>query len=149
MYKDVVGKKSKRIKNHVERGWVKRFAESIGDLHPLYIDEETGKNSKYGNNIAPPTYPRTFDYGLVPGLNLPEKGLIHGEQTYHYNRPLLVGETVYCYTGVEDYFEKTGNNGLMGFLVTKRYGEDIKGNVIFIEGSTVIITEAVREAMKV
>lgn len=145
----MVGKKSKRIKNYVERGWVKRFAESIGDLHPLYIDEETGKNSKYGNNIAPPTYPRTFDYGLVPGLNLPEKGLIHGEQTYHYNRPLLVGETVYCYTGVEDYFEKTGNNGLMGFLVTKRYGEDIKGNVIFIEGSTVIITEAVREAMKV
>ncbi|MEJ8765523.1 MaoC family dehydratase N-terminal domain-containing protein [Oceanobacillus sp. HCA-5259] len=149
MYKDVVGKKSKRIKNYVERGWVKRFAESIGDLHPLYIDEETGKNSKYGNNIAPPTYPRTFDFGLIPGLNLPEKGLIHGEQTYHYNRPLLVGETVYCYTGVEDYFEKTGNNGLMGFLVTKRYGEDIKGNVIFIEGSTVIITEAVREAMKV
>ncbi|WP_445321686.1 MaoC family dehydratase N-terminal domain-containing protein [Oceanobacillus sp. HCA-5259] len=145
----MVGKKSKRIKNYVERGWVKRFAESIGDLHPLYIDEETGKNSKYGNNIAPPTYPRTFDFGLIPGLNLPEKGLIHGEQTYHYNRPLLVGETVYCYTGVEDYFEKTGNNGLMGFLVTKRYGEDIKGNVIFIEGSTVIITEAVREAMKV
>ena len=148
MYQDVIGKKSEKVKNVVERGLVKRFAEAIGDLNPLYLDEEVGKGSRYGANIAPPTFPRTFDFGVVPGLRLPEKGLIHGEQTYHYKRPLIVGEEVYCYAEISDYYEKTGTNGRMGFLVTKRYGEDEDGNIIFIEGSTTIITEAVREAMK-
>lgn len=149
MFKDVVGKKSEKIKNIIERGLVKRFAEAIGDPHPIYIDQQAGKASRFGGNIAPPTIPRTFDYGVVEGLNLPKKGLIHGEQTYHYNRPLLVGEEVYCYMELKDYYEKTGKNGLMSFLVVKRYGEDKEGNVIFTEGSTIIINEAVREGMKV
>ncbi|MFD1848777.1 MaoC family dehydratase N-terminal domain-containing protein [Oceanobacillus bengalensis] len=149
MYKDMIGKQSEKVKNVVERGMVKRFVESIGDSHPIYVDEEVGKHSRYGANITPPTFPRIFDYGVVEGLHLPKKGLIHGEQNYHFERPLLVGEEVYCYTGVKDYYEKKGKNGLMGFLVTSRYGEDKNGNLIFTEESIVIINEAVREAMKV
>lgn len=149
MFEQLIGKQSRKVKNRVERGLVKRFAESIGDLHPIFVDEEVGKRSKYGQNIAPPTFPRTFDYGKVEGLHLPNKGLIHGEQIYYYVRPLLVGEEIYCYTEVKDYYDKTGKNGLMGFLVTKRYGEDLKGKLIFTEESIVIINEAVREALKV
>lgn len=78
MFQDAVGKKSTKVKNVVERGLVKRFAEAIGDVNPLYLDEEVGKASRYGTNIAPPTFPRTFDYGEVKGLQLPKKGLIHG-----------------------------------------------------------------------
>ncbi|MFD1334665.1 MaoC family dehydratase N-terminal domain-containing protein [Oceanobacillus iheyensis] len=149
MFRQVIGEESKKIKNVVEKGIVKRFAESIGDLHPIYVDEEVGRQSRYGRNIAPPTFPRVFDYGEIEGLHLPNKGLIHGEQIYHYERPLLVGEELYCYTQVKDYYEKEGKNGLMGFLVTKRYGEDLQGNVIFTEEATIIITEKVRKAMEV
>lgn len=149
MYKDLIGQQSNKVKNIVERGMVRRFAESIGDPHPIYVDEDTGKESRYGQNIAPPTFPRVFDFGIVEGLNLPKKGLIHGEQNYHYERPLLVGEKLYCYTVVKDYYEKTGNNGLMGFLAVKRYGEDADGSIIFTEEAVTIITEAVRKAMKV
>ena len=149
MYKDMIGRKSEKVKNVVERGHVRRFAESIGDPHPIFVDEQTGEKSRYGQNIAPPTFPRVFDYGTVKGLNLPKKGLIHGEQNYHYERPLLVGEELYCYTEVEDYYEKSGSNGRMGFLAIKRYGEDAKGNVIFTEKMITIMTEAVRKAMNV
>lgn len=149
MFRQVIGEESKKVKNVVEKGIVKRFAESIGDLHPIYVDEEVGRQSRYGRNIAPPTFPRVFDYGEIEGLHLPNKGLIHGEQIYHYERPLLVGEELYCYTQVKDYYEKEGKNGLMGFLVTKRYGEDLQGNVIFTEEATIIITEKVRKAMEV
>ncbi|MFC2949670.1 MaoC family dehydratase N-terminal domain-containing protein [Virgibacillus sediminis] len=149
MYKDMVGRKSDKVKNVVERGLVRRFAESIGDQHPIYLDEETGEKSRYGRNIAPPTFPRVFDYGTVEGLDLPKKGLIHGEQNYHYTRPLLVGEEIYCHIEVEDYYEKSGGNGRMGFLVMKRYGEDAQGNVVFTEEMITIITEAVRKAMNV
>lgn len=147
MYSNLIGEKSNKVKNIVERGMVKRFVESIGDPHPIYVNEETGKKSRYGTNIAPPTYPRVFDYGVVEGLQLPKKGLIHGEQVYEYKRPLLVGEELYCFTEIKDYYEKKGNAGLMSFLEVERRGETKDGELIFIEKMVTIITEAVRKAM--
>ncbi|GAB4074273.1 hypothetical protein GCM10028778_17760 [Barrientosiimonas marina] len=146
MYKELIGKQSNKIRNTVERQSVKRFAESIGDPHPIFTDETVGRQSRYGNNIAPPTFPRVFDYGEIEGLNLPEKGLIHGEQTYHYNRPLLVGEDIYCYAKVENFYEKKGKDGRMFFLEVVHYGEDSEENIIFKEKMTIILTEAVRKA---
>ncbi len=147
MFKDRIGKQSNKVKNVVERGAVKKFADAIGDLHPIYFDEETGENSRYKANIAPPTFPRTFDYGDIEKLNLPNKGLIHGEQTFHYERPLRVGEEVYCFAKVKNYFEKKGNFGEMGFLVIENYGEDVSGALIFSSTSTVVISEAVRKVL--
>lgn len=147
MYSNLIGKQSNKVKNKIESGMVKRFAESIGDPHPIYLDEEVGRKSRYGTNIAPPTYPRIFDYGVVEGLKLSSKGLIHGEQVYHYERPLLVGETLYCFTEIKDYYEKKGNAGLMGFLVIERCGETEDGDVIFNEKMVTIITETIRKAM--
>ncbi len=147
MFNDAIGKKSNKVKNTVERGMVKKFSESIGDLSPIFIDEEFWKKTRYGNNIATPTYPRVFDFGEIEELYLPNIGLIHGEQIYHYERPLLVGEDIYCYTEVVDYYEKEGSNGLLGFVVLKRYCEDVGGKVIFTEEQKVIITEAVRKEL--
>jgi acyl dehydratase len=147
LFNDQVGKRSNKVKNVVERGAVKKFAEAIGDLHPIYFDEEIGRNSRYQNNIAPPTFPRTFDYGIIKGLNLPNKGLIHGEQTFHYERPLVVGEEILCYSEVKKYFEKKGNFGEMGFLIVENSGEDLTGNTIFSSTSTVVISEAVRKVL--
>jgi len=144
MLKESVGKRSNKVKNTVERGMIKKFAEAIGDLHPIFIDEEAGKRSRYGQNIAPPTFPRVFDYGEVAGLELPNKGLIHGEQIYHYERPLMIGEEINCYTEVKDCYEKKD----MMFFVLKRYGETPKNEAIFTAEQVIIITKAVREGMK-
>ena len=67
MYKDLIGKRSERVKSTVERGMVRRFAEAVGDLNPIYIDEEVGRRSRYGRNIAPPTFPRVLSSGVVEG----------------------------------------------------------------------------------
>ena len=147
MFKDCIEKRSKPVKNSVERGAVKKFAEAIGDLHPIFIDEEIGKQSRYGTNIAPPTFPRVFDYGVIEGLNLPSKGLIHGEQIYHYKRPLLVGEEITCYSEVRDYYEKSGKQGDLGFLALKNYGTDAKGEIVFTADQLVIINDTVRKSV--
>ncbi|MFB5195783.1 MaoC family dehydratase N-terminal domain-containing protein [Neobacillus sp. KR4-4] len=147
MFKEQIGKQSNKVKNVVERGAVKRFAKAIGDLHPIYFDEETGRKSRYQTNIAPPTFPMTFDYGDIAGLNLPNEGLIHGEQTFHYERPLRVGEEIFCYSRVKNYFEKKGNFGEMGFLILESFGEDTEGGLIFSSTSTVVISEAVRKVL--
>ena len=63
-----VGCRSEPVANVVEKGAVRKFAEAIGDPNPLYVDEEAAKASRYGGLIAPPTFPRTFEYGEVEGL---------------------------------------------------------------------------------
>jgi acyl dehydratase len=147
MLKETIGMRSAKVKNTVEKGAVRKFAEAIGDPAPIYLEEDAGRRSRYKSNIAPPTFPVTFNYGEVPGLSLPSKGLIHGEETYHYNRPLRVGEEVYCYTEIKDYYEKSGNNGEMGFLVTNRFGEDVNGKLLFTEERVIILNETVRKGM--
>ena len=147
MFESLIGTRSTPVKNIVDRGSLKAFSKSIGDESPIYLDESVGKRSRYGENIAPPTYPRVFDYGEIQGFDLPNVGLIHGKQTFHYERPLLVGETVMCSTSLEKYYERNGKSGLLGFLLLKRYGEEPGGKLIFTEEQVVIITEAVREGM--
>ena len=148
MFDQVVGKSSSRVLNRVDRDHVKQFARAIGDEHPIYVDRETGRNSRFGENIAPPTYPRVFNYGSIEGLELPAKGLIHGEQIYHYERPLLVGEEVYCFAIVKDYKERKGSNGKMGILRMENNGEDKEGKAIFSSTIVIIINEAVQKELK-
>ncbi|HSJ38863.1 MAG TPA: MaoC family dehydratase N-terminal domain-containing protein [Planococcus sp. (in: firmicutes)] len=148
MLEEMIGRKSGKVRNIIERGAVKKFVEALGDRSPLFTDEEAGKGSLYGRNIAPPTFPVTFDGGAIPGLHLPKKGLIHGEQNYHYTRPLFVGEEVYCWKEVKGYYEKTGNFGRMGFLLVTLYGEDSSQQLLFREERVVIINDAARREME-
>lgn len=146
MLKSFIGKKSEKVKNVIERGAVRKFAEAIGDPAPIFIDEKIGQSSPYKQNIAPPTFPATFDRGTISGL--PSKGLLHGEQIYHYTRPLLVGEEIFCWNEVKDYYEKEGKSGKMGFLVLTLHGEDSFGNLLFTEERIAIINDAVRKEME-
>ncbi|RKQ35904.1 FAS1-like dehydratase domain-containing protein [Oceanobacillus halophilus] len=149
MYKKFIGKTSNPVLNTLERGAIKKFAESIGDKNPLFIDEEFGNSSSFNENIVPPTYTQTLDYGEIEGLIVPSKGLIHGEQIFEYSRPLKVGEKIKCYTIVENFYEKEGRNGTLSFLSRNKIGEDLEDNHLFKITEVLIITEAVRKVMEV
>jgi acyl dehydratase len=137
------------VRNLVERGAVRRFAEAIADPSPLYVDEEVAGRSRYGNLLAPPTFPRTFDYGRIEGLELPSAGLIHGEFRISYERPLLVGEELLCRMELKDSYDKQGRRGLLGFLVFERTGESADGERIFTTNDVVVVTESVRRGIGV
>jgi hypothetical protein len=140
MWSNLIGSRSKGEVNVVEPGAVRKFAEAIGDFH--YI-----KENPHGKQVAPPTFPITFRYGSIEGLELPESGLIHGDQRFEYNRPMFVGEEVFCTLVLKDAFEKEGKSGPLYFLIFERIGEDREGKRIFTASSTVIVTEAVRKEM--
>jgi len=145
-FKRFIGHRSEPVVNVVEKGAVKKFAEAIGDPNPLYVDEEAARASRYGRLIAPPTFPRTFEYGEVEGLGSPGQGYIHGEHRISYERPLLVGEEVSCYAEVSDYYEKEGREGTLGFLISERVGESPRGERIFTMLDTAVLTPAMRES---
>ncbi len=147
LYKEFVGRLSEPVENVVERGAVRRFAEAIADPSPLYTDEEVAKGSRYGRLLAPPTFPRTFDYGRIEGLALPSAGLIHGEFRISYARPLLVGDEVLCRMQLKDSYDKQGRRGLLGFLVFERTGESPDGERIFTTNDIVVVTQPVRRGI--
>ena len=147
LYGEFVGRSSEPVRNVVERDAVRLFAEAIADPSPLYRDEERARRSRHGRLLAPPTFPRTLDYGRVEGLELPPAGLIHGEFRISYRRPLLVGDEVLCRLQLKDSYDKDGRRGLLGFLLFERTGEDPEGNLIFTTNDTVIVTEAVRRGI--
>jgi acyl dehydratase len=147
LYERFVGSSSEPVRNVVERDAVRLFAEAIADPSPLYRDEEAARRSRYGRLLAPPTFPRTFDYGRIVGLELPPAGLIHGEFRISYERLLLVGDEVVCRLTLKDSYDKHGRRGLLGFLLFERTGEDPQGDLVFTTNDTVVVTEAVRRGI--
>ncbi len=148
LYEKFVGQRSEPVKNLVERGSVRKFAEAIADPNPLYVDEAAAKKSRYGRLLAPPTFPRTFDYGQIEGLELPAAGVLHGEFRISYERQLFVGEEVLCRMQLEDSYDKKGRRGVLGFLVFGRTGEAPNGERIFTMNDIVVVTEAVRRVIE-
>ena len=147
LYEAFVGRSSEPVLNVVHRDAVYLFAEAIADPSPLYRDEEAAKGSRYGRILAPPTFPRTFDYGKIEGLELPLAGLIHGEFRISYGRPLLVGDEVLCRLTLRDSYDKPGRRGLLGFLLFERTGESPDGERVFTTNDTVVVTESVRRGI--
>ena len=142
-----IGHRSEAVPNVVEKGAVRKFAEAIGDPNPLYVDEAAARRSRYGRLIAPPTFPRTFDYGEIEGMGSPGQGFIHGEHQIRYERPLFVGEEILCHAEVKDYYEKEGRGGSLGFQISERIGESAHGERIFTMLDTAILTPDMRESL--
>lgn len=127
----------------MERGAVRRFAEAIGDRNALYLDEQVAAQSRWGRLIAPPTFPRVFDFGKLPNVPLPPSGIIHGDQSYTYTRPLFVGEDVDCHTLFKETYERKGSGGTLRFLVFERVADDAEGNRVLTTRDVYILTEKV------
>ncbi len=138
---ELIGKWSTPVENWIERGAVRKFAEAIGDPNPLYVDETYAKKSRHGRLIAPPTFARTLDYGVIDGLVIPTEGLIHGEQQFHFERPLYVGETIWCSYRLGESYSRSGSLGKMIFLIFEEKGVTSQGEILFTSRSTVIMTQ--------
>ncbi len=138
---ELIGKWSTPVENWIEKGAVRKFAEAIGDQNPIYVDETYAKNSRYGRIIAPPTFVRTLEYGVIEGLVIPTEGLIHGEQQFHFERPLYVGESLWCSYCLGDTYSRSGSLGKMTFLIFEEKGVTSQGETVFTSRSTVIMTQ--------
>ena len=131
-WRSLVGERSGAVVNGVEKSAVRKFAEAIGDSNPLYVDEEAAKGSRYGGIIAPPTFPRTLEYGWIEDMGWPESGMIHGEHRTSYERPL----------------RKEGREGTLGFVIIERVGESPDGKRIFIIEDTGVVTPLLRRSLE-
>jgi len=97
---DLIGKAYDEIDYTVERDAVNRFVDAIGEDDPIYRDPEAAKAAGYPDQVAPPTFITVIQIQtsgqvvLDQELGLDYSRVVHGEQAYRYERPLVVGDHV-------------------------------------------------------
>jgi acyl dehydratase len=87
-------------RTEVTRDAIYHLALAIGDLSPMYLDEEYAKRTRWGTLLAPPIMIQCFDtLRAVGSAGLPE-GLpgvhsIWSGSMYEYEQPLKVGDQIH------------------------------------------------------
>lgn len=135
----------------IERAPVTAFAESVKDDKALYRNAEAATAAGFEGIPAPPTY--TFSaaqaYGRfeeeqppdptegsnpmaeVMGTLMSSGGLIlHGEQSFEYHRPIVVGDKLHHRGVVKDIYQKHSGERTMTFMVIEDTYTDEAGEPV-------------------
>jgi acyl dehydratase len=92
----------------VSRVKIAEFADAIGDPNPLYRDRAAAQAAGYPDVIAPPTFAIVISMAgsapavADPGLGLNYAMVVHGEQRFEYDRPLMAGDVVTAQATISD-----------------------------------------------
>ena len=129
----------------VTRREAQRYARAVGDLDPIYFDEDAARAAGYAGLVAPPTF---VGHAVVEGATLEdlrEDGLwidrsggprvrlavgrtMFGGEEWEFHRPVLVGDTVTAQRRLGAVEEKDGRSGPFVLLhyettFTNQHGE--------------------------
>jgi acyl dehydratase len=140
-----VGRKGGRARVVIERGPVANFARAVKDTNPVFQDAEAAKEAGFDTIPVPPTFLMGAQFwGAFPELQPEDPGanpmaevvaeyfrqgglLLHGEQTFIYERPLRVGDVLDCEVEIVDTYEK----GSMTFTISEtRYVDAGTGELV-------------------
>jgi acyl dehydratase len=135
----------------VERGKVTEFARAITDENPLYRDEEVATERGYQAIPAPLTLTRVayfpryrppgIDEDLGFDLGFQREYIVHGEQEYEFQRPVVVGDVLTATTTLADLYQREGSRGgTMTFAVFETEYTDENDETVLLERFTRIET---------
>lgn len=139
--KNALGRMTPPTVNDIERGAIRRFAESMGDYNPVYYNEEYAKASGYPTIIAPPTFPYSFYLGtdLRELLGVPLRALLNAEVTFDYERPLYAGDRLLVTSRVAEVGERPSATGRMEVAVIEDEGRDEEGRLVYRARRTLLV----------
>jgi 3-hydroxybutyryl-CoA dehydratase len=102
-----------------------RFARAIGDLNPLYFDEEVARKSVYRGLIAPPSIHILLMFACTPADDwMRSPGTINAGQSWFYNLPIRPGDTIHM-TGraLDRFIKKDRLFAIHDNIFTNQHGE--------------------------
>ncbi|HEY7976329.1 MAG TPA: MaoC family dehydratase N-terminal domain-containing protein, partial [Ktedonobacterales bacterium] len=72
---------------------IREFAEAVGDPNPIFRDEAAARAAGFSGIPAEPTFITRFHVAFAEaGLDPEHTQVLHGEQEYSYELPLLAGD---------------------------------------------------------
>lgn len=115
--------------NEVERGAIRRYAEAVGDLDPLYSDVEYARSSKYKGIISPPGFfgwPTKVSTGamemMAPIFEVLFKAglfrILDGGVEYDFYLPVRADDILTWYARFADAKERVGKTGEKMVFIT-------------------------------
>ncbi|MCF8062646.1 MAG: MaoC family dehydratase N-terminal domain-containing protein [Deltaproteobacteria bacterium] len=130
---------------------IRRYAQAIGDLNPLYFDEAYAAGTRYGKIVAPPLFCHSFAFDDVPAEELREDGLpieldvplpvtraIGGGSVFDVGSPISPGDEIKVTKKIVDIYSKTGKSGLLYFIVIDTLYENQNNEMVAREKATYI-----------
>jgi acyl dehydratase len=124
----------------VERGHIRRFVQAIGETNPIYLDEGAARAAGYDRIPAPPSFAVALRANDPrEGVPIDWKKLLHGEQEFTFQRPLLAGDRLTIIGRIAEVYVKEGKSGPMDFMVLETIATDGGGATVFVARSLTVI----------
>lgn len=141
--KQLIGTRTGSSSVVIERGPVGGFALAVCDQNPIYRDPRASEAAGFDSIPSPPTFPFVMEtWGKFAELQpegLPSGGgmakvlgplmakggiILHGEQSFDYHRPVMVGDVLDGEGTVVDAYTKESKGRTMTFVVTETTWRD-------------------------
>jgi len=116
----------------VSREKIAEFAAAVGDANPAYTSVEAARELGHPDVVAPPTFAvlvsgrAQAQVMFDPALGLDYSKVVHGEQSFAYQRPVVAGDRLVAVVSVEKIRSAAGNDLLtLRSEVTTAQGEPV------------------------
>ncbi|ABD08770.1 conserved hypothetical protein [Rhodopseudomonas palustris HaA2] len=119
-----VGRRFTPVTAQVEPGRLRYFFETLGESNPVYRDAAAATAACYRGIPIPPTYlfclemldnEKSFEF--LTALDIDLGRVLHGEQSFVYHAPVVVGDTLTFSPRVASVTDKKG--GAMTLIVVE------------------------------
>jgi acyl dehydratase len=134
------GKSYQELQLEVDRDRATAFALAVGEDDARFTDAEAARAEGFPDQLVFPTFPTVL--GILASAQIvvdPELGMdytrvVHGEQSFEWRRPLVVGDRLRATPRIADIYAKGPNE----FLVTEAEIVDQDGQVVCVARSTLL-----------
>jgi acyl dehydratase len=139
--RNAVGRTTPPTLNEVEKGAIRRFAESLGDYNPAYFDADYARASGFAGIVVPPSFPLTFSSGtdLRELLGVPARQLLLAEWSVDYERPVIAGDRLLLTSRVAEVGERPSPAGRVEVAVIEDEGRDENGALVLKVRRTFVV----------
>ncbi len=142
--RSAIGLESEPYVFEVEKGDIARYAQTIRESNPLYLDEAAARKTRYGGIIAPPTYlivMRVLEaqvFNRRQRLQVPFRRSLDGGSQWTYFEAIRPGDRLSATAKIADIYEREGALGHMLFVVTQITYVNQFGEVVVKQRDTAI-----------
>jgi len=118
--------------NEIERGAIRRFAESLGETNPIHFDEKAARAAGFRDIVAPMLFPLALRSarGLTQ-VAPPNRTVLLSEEQVEQFEPMCAGDQVAVSGRVVETSSRPGNAGPIEFIQLEDEGRNLEGKLLF------------------
>jgi acyl dehydratase len=125
----------------VSREKIREFADAIGDPNPAYRDQDAARALGHDDVVAPPTFPVLLtlpaggQYTHDPDSGVDYSRVVHGEQSFTYERPIRPGDELQVTLVIDDIRSAGGND----LITTRAETRTVEGELVVTARAVVVV----------